>query len=169
MRGKVAFIVQYGLPLGFSQRLVLRRRIPEHGAWIIATTAGCGAAWFLALVIAFYQRSAGFGPRLLLSSTTVLIGLAQTLALRPWTRSAGLWVVASALSWMAAVGVVVWGGFPIDSLDRLPAPLLSRLATFEVSNTGFGTALVGGLVAGGLTGIALAWTCQDFAGPERGA
>jgi len=120
-------------------------------------------------MLPFLGSAAGFGTRLLLSSTTAVIGLAQALALRPWTGRAGLWVLASALSWMTAVGVAAREGFPIASLNRLPAPLLSRIAPFEVSGTALGTALVGGLVAGALTGSALAWTRWDFAVPEPAA
>jgi hypothetical protein len=98
------------------------------------------------------------GPRLALSNTValgaagavvgVILGSAQWLVLRRHVRSAGRWIVASCLGWMAGLSLSA------GMIDVLGIPL-SLLAI--------------GVVSGAATGVLLAYLLSGGAAPFRRA
>lgn len=94
-----------GLWLGFLQWLALRRRLPQSGSWIPATTLGAalgaplGALLYALIFVVFVDRPDGsyfsfayeylaFGPAL-----GLLIGVFQGSQLRKWVNDAKWWVI----------------------------------------------------------------------------
>lgn len=149
-----------GAAIGTSQWIVLRRRLPASDAWIGATTFGCGASWLLGVLAAYGLAAVDFAPRLLVASTTCLIGAAQALVIRRWHGRVVLWLLVSAFGWILAAALVAADAPPIPALNDLGGRLVSYTAGFLVSST-FGDAVVGSLVAGAVTGIGLVGALHD--------
>lgn len=146
--------VVFGLLVGICQWLVLRRVFPGSGSWILATSLGFLGAWMLGLLVLAVARGTNLTAFSALAGATPVIGLAQAAVLRRWTSRAGFWVLASVLGWSACVAVQLFGARALSSVSELTGTLVSWIAGYETSSTS-GAALVGGVVAGGITGLAL--------------
>jgi hypothetical protein len=145
-----------GAGLGMTQWLVLRRHIPAAGWWVLVSSVGGIIGVAVALMLADGLRpliaasldepvrSGSIAPRRIVSSalengvagTGVGLGLgsAQWLVLRRSARSAGWWIVASCVGWMASLSLGA------GMLDLIGTPL---------------SLLVVGIVVGAATGSML--------------
>jgi hypothetical protein len=156
--------------IGIAQWLVLRRHIASAGWWVLVSVVGGMIGVAVGLVLSDALRplistllgeaiqSRPTGPRLALSNTVavgaagaivgVVLGSAQWLVLRRHVRSAGRWIVASCLGWMAGLSLSA------GMIDVLGIPL-SLLAI--------------GVVSGAATGVLLAYLLSGGAAPFRRA
>jgi hypothetical protein len=147
--------VVVGFPVGALQWLVLRRVVPNAGYWILVTGFAFGLAWLVTIVLGFYVM----GGALLIVAGAVgaaLIGCAQAVLLRRWSRRARVWVPVSIAGWTAAAAVLLFGPRTVPGLSGPADSLVSWAAGFNTQSA-LGTALVGGLMAGGISGVALPW------------
>jgi len=154
-----------GLPVGVLQWLVLRRHADGDDSWILFTIVGFVAAWMVALIVAaalFVPSSGLSGARAFasLALATPMIGWSQSKALRRWSADARLWMVASALGWTGCAAVGVFGQHDLPDVDRLAGRVITAIAGFPVESS-VGATLVGGAVAGTVTGLALAMVLRN--------
>jgi hypothetical protein len=157
-----------GLPVGALQSFVLRRRLGDSGSWLPYTLIGFMGSWAASMVLA----AALFVPSEGLSSTkafvsfalpTPIIGIAQTRVLRRWTARTTAWVVLTAAAWTGLAAVEVFSMDALDIVNRWSGRLVSAVAGYSTGST-LGATLLGGALAGSVTGIALAIMVQ----PSRG-
>lgn len=144
-----------GFSIGAMQWLALRRVVPDAGYWILVTGSAFGLAWLLTMVLGFYV----LGGALVIVAGAVgatVIGCAQAALLRRWSGRAHVWVPVSIVGWTAAAAVMLFGPRTIPGLSGPADRLVSLIAGFSTQST-LGTALLGGLIAGAITGIALPW------------
>ena len=147
-----------GLLVGLMQWRVLRRRISQSGAWVVASAAGLGiaggAGYGLAVLIFGYSRdledlaspAAIVGWTLVTACGGAIAGLLQWRVLRSQVRQAGSWVAASTIGWglsTAAMGTVVVASFRI--VGEANPGILWFLAAI----------LAAGIVLGVITGAAI--------------
>lgn len=149
----IALIVRQwvvGLLIGLTQWLVLWKRFPKSGWWILATAIGFGLAWSPAWELAIAILRSGWGNwnysiewPIVLGVTGAIVGLLQWLVLRRWVYWAGWWIVASPLAGIAA-GVLAMIVF--DVVFRYMDS--SILAWFLPVITGLAAGLVYGIITG---------------------
>jgi hypothetical protein len=144
-----------GFAVGALQWLVLRRVVPDAGYWILVTGCACGVAWLLTLVLGFYAMG---GALVIVAGAAgaAVIGCAQAALLRRWTSRARMWVLVSIAGWTAAGAVLLFGPRTVLGVSGPADRLVSWAAGFSTQSA-LGTALLSGLTAGGITGIALPW------------
>jgi hypothetical protein len=104
-----------GAVLGTAQALVVRRAIPAVASrdWIVATVAGAVVAWAIGLLpILAGDRLDELPVPLAVALVVVLggilvsaMGAFQARVLAPHVPGAGMWVPATALAWLLALGV----------------------------------------------------------------
>ena len=132
------FGILVGGGLGAGQQLVLRSSVAWAGKWALASAAATAVAWAIAfplLVSAGETASASTGAVVAILFGLAL-GVAQWLVLRTHVPGSGRWVAITLVSLALAIGLAL-------SLDGEGRELLA-----------FGA---GGLLAGGLTGLGMAW------------
>jgi hypothetical protein len=116
-----------GLVIGSLQWVILRKRLPQAGWWVVASAAGWAMGW--AIVIALVPPEFG-----VLTGTALgaALGTTQWLFLRRHFHRAGWWLVVSPLGWTAGmtlltgpllVGAVAGAvtGIALELLLRYPA------------------------------------------------
>ncbi|MGK7926282.1 MAG: hypothetical protein AB4290_13740 [Spirulina sp.] len=142
------------LPLGLMQWAVLRRRIHRGVWWIPATVVGsilglfC-AFWSLSLFV-FWTGT--FSDVLGLPIATfvggAIVGLLQWFVLRPYSKKAYWWILASGVGWMCSVSwfMLYTMGFIFSRFNNL-GDIGSWLVLASAS----------GGMGGMIKGIALAW------------
>lgn len=106
-----------GLVLGAAQSLVLRREFLGFSptAWMGATSAGAGVAWFLGMLPSTFYPAWTQWPRLLTVllglvlglALLVSIGFAQWTVLRHHVARSRSWVPANAAAWLLGLGVLL--------------------------------------------------------------
>ncbi len=144
-----------GFPLGLFQWMVLRRYVPKSEPWIVVTTLGFFAAWcvaaiLLAIVLTVAKGAGNTAVFLALAAATPIIGFAQRRVIK--TR---FWVIASTAGWASFVAVLTFGSQSLPAVSSLAAKLVSAIAGYAMTSMA-GAALLGGVLAGATTGIALA-------------
>ncbi len=139
--------VAYGVPIGVTQWLVLRRQILRAGWWILATLAAFAVGDALGLV---GDDNAGDLVGIF------LIGITQWIILRRQVSRAGWWVLAIPVGW--AVGLVVLG--VIKEAVGLTVDLTVGLTV---------TFAVGGTVIGAITGAVLVRLLRQPTAKDLGA
>jgi hypothetical protein len=144
-----------GFPVGLFQWMILRRYVPKSEPWIVATTLGFFAAWcvaaiLLAVVLTVAKGAGNTAIFLALAAATPIIGLVQRRVIK--TR---FWVVASTVGWTSFVAVLTFGTHFLPAVSSLSAKLVSAIAGYAMTSMA-GAALLGGALAGAITGIALA-------------
>jgi len=149
-----------GLPVGFCQSIVLRRRLGDGGSWIVFTLVGFVAAWTAAMVLAavLFIPSEGLTKgRALVSfvAPTPLVGWAQARALRRWTPHTRWWMFATAIGWTGFLDVEIAAANALAAVNQIAGRLVSGVAGYAVASS-VGATIVGGAIAGGVTGIVLA-------------
>jgi hypothetical protein len=157
-----------GFPVGVSQWLVLRR-FPGSTAWIVATTVGFALAWtigaiLLAAMLAISGEGADWMTFLAFALPTPIIGLAQARVLRRWTSRTVPWIVASSIGWAAFVAVHVFAPRSLGVVSSLAAAIVSRIAGYAITSS-VGATLLGGIIAGAITGATAAGFPQQLAPP----
>jgi len=121
-------LVLSGFMVGVFQWLVLQGRIARPWRWIVATSAGWIAGYFITLFM--LPEEFVFLEGMVLGLTT---GIAQWLILRRELHWAGWWIVFSIIGWITGLtlfpGVLLTGtmagvltGFPLEILLRYPKP-----------------------------------------------
>jgi hypothetical protein len=142
-----------GLLVGFAQWLVLRRYMTRSQDWILAGGAGWVIGYALGLIIVQALSGSPVGSWVGYLLFGALIGLAQWPVLRYEIPKASLWVLASVVGWTAGFAIshallnLIFAG------DRASLPLVA------VVDSG-----MSGLIAGLITGAALAWLVRQ---PDR--
>ena len=127
----------YGVPIGVTQWLVLRRQVSRAGWWILATLAAFAVAESLGLVVDDVVSD---------SVAVVLVGITLWIVLRRQVSRAGWWILATPAAF--AVG---------QSLGLLVGDVVSdSVAVGEL----LGVA-VPGAVFGVITGGALVWLLRQ--------
>ena len=121
-----------GSMVGLMQWLYLREHVSRAGWWVLASTAG------LAVVVGGFgwTTAEGFDTDVLdweLALGGAVTGILQWLVLRGQVSRAGWWVLAS---------TVGWGLSMVGNLSEAPC-------------------LVGGVVLGAVTGVALVWLLRQ--------
>jgi hypothetical protein len=108
------------LSLASAQWLVLRRRVPRSGLWILATVVGLAlGVGVTAVVVGLVPSLTSPGADMRLFSLVMLtllgggLGLAQLVVLRHHLRMPGLWVAINALAWLL-LGLLIG-----KSIDRM--------------------------------------------------
>jgi hypothetical protein len=144
-----------GLMVGATQRVVLRRVVPDTGHWILVTASAFGLAWFVTLALGFYVTS---GALILVACAVgaTLVGCAQAALLRRWSRRALMWVPVSMAAWTAAAAVLLFGPRKVPGLSGPADRLVSWAGGFDTESA-LGTALLAGLAAGAISGSAVPW------------
>ncbi len=120
-----------GAGVGYMQWRVLRQRLSPAGWWVLASAAGVGVPFVVAVVV---DELGGPPARIVgwtvtMASGGTLAGLLQLRVLRPHTLRSGWWVLASTVGW-ALSGFAFEAGF-------------------------LGAFLIGGIALGAVTGGAL--------------
>ena len=157
--------VVFGFPVGALQWLVLRRVVPDAGRWILVTGSAFGAAWLVTLVLGFYV----LGGALMIVAVAVgaaVLGCAQAALLRRWTSRARMWIPVSTAGWTVAAAVLLFGPRTVPGVSGLADRLATWAARFDTQSS-LGEALLGGLVAGVITGIALPWILDGRGAANR--
>jgi hypothetical protein len=144
-----------GLLIGFSQWIVLRRYLSTSVDWVLAG----GTAWAVGYAIGLLLIQGlsgtflgGIAAYLLFGA---IIGLAQWPILRREIPSALIWLAVNALAWAAAL----WASQGTLALFFRQPVIDPVLSTLVISVTS-------GLVAGGITGLALIWIARQ---PDKAA
>jgi len=142
-----------GMLIGFSQWIVLRRYLTTSVDWILAG----GTAWavgyaFGLLVIQNLSGTflGGIAAYLLFGA---IVALAQWPMLRREIPSALTWLVVNTLAWAAGL----WASQATLTLFFQEPVIEPALSTAVIAATS-------GLVAGGITGLALIWIARQ---PEK--
>ncbi len=153
-----------GLPVGLFQWFVLRRRVDSR-LWILFTVIGFFGAWTVAIILAAvafvpHQGLDQWRAFFCFAIPTPIIGLAQSAVLRRWTSHTWMWVVASAIGWGTFFAIEIFGRDTLSVVNQPAGRLVSAIAGWEVASS-VGATLLGGALAGGITGIALAVALQD--------
>jgi len=148
-----------GLPLGVFQWIVLRRHMQADGSWTVFTLLGCFGAWTMGCILA----AVAFVPRqgltqwsafLCFAIPTPIVGLAQATVLRRWSPHTRVWVLASTAGWTGFVAVEIFRQSALSRVNQLAGALVSWCAGYAAASS-VGATLLGGAVAGAITGIAL--------------
>jgi hypothetical protein len=148
-----------GLPVGALQWLVLRRQTDGDDPWILFTFVGFVGASIVAAIAAaalFVPYTGLSGPRTFVSLAIAspVIGWSQSRVVRRWNADVRLWMVASALGWSGCAAVAIFRHHELPDVDRLAGRMISAVAGFPVESS-VGATLVGGAMAGVVTGLAL--------------
>jgi hypothetical protein len=159
-----------GFPVGVSQWLVLRH-FPGSKMWIVATTVGFALAWtigaiLLAAMLAISGGGADWMTFLAFALPTPIVGLAQARVLRRWTSRTVTWIAASSVGWAAFVAVHVFAPRSLGVVSNLAAAIVSRIAGYAITSS-VGATLLGGIIAGAITGATAAGFPQQLASPAR--
>ncbi len=159
-----------GVVVGLAQGWVLRRPLPalRWRSWVIATAAGAGVAWLLAMTFstamslaadtAAQPVSAAPPPEvndaLMIALVApaglalgTILGLPQWIILRRHVSKAGWWVLANALAWMCGLPLTFIGPSAISP---------TGLTVFSVAAI-LVTVVAAGAVVGAIHGAALVW------------
>src|SRR5204863_4839251 len=94
-----------------------------------------------------------------------IVGAAQSRVLRRWSSHALLWVLASTVGWVAFVAIVMFRPHALPGVNQLTGRLVSGIAGYLVDSS-IGAALLGGVCAGAITGVALAIQLPDASTSE---
>ena len=119
-------LVLSGFMVGVFQWLVLQGRIARPWRWIVATSAGWIAGYFITLFM--LPQELVFLEGMVMGLTT---GIAQWTILRRELHWAGWWIVFSIIGWTTGLtllpGILLTGtmtgvmtGFPLEILLRYP-------------------------------------------------
>jgi hypothetical protein len=151
-----------GLPVGVFQWLVLRRHVGDPGSWIVLTLVGFVLAWIVGVVLAAALSFllAGldqFRTFLSFAMATPIIGWWQSTVLRRFNPHTRIWVLASTIGWGAFFAVEIFNNDALPAVNQIAGRLVSAMAGYSVAS-GVGATIVGGALAGAITGIALAAT-----------
>jgi hypothetical protein len=108
--GEILSFIPFGIVVGLSQWLVLRKIIKGSGWWILATTLG--ATLGLAGTNVIHSALIGVNVYILagslgMAALGLVVGMAQWWILRGQLGKAGWWIPASAAGWFAG-GIAVW-------------------------------------------------------------
>jgi hypothetical protein len=142
-----------GTIIGFSQWIVLRRYLTANSNWILSEGTVWAAGYALGLFFIQNLPSAVFGGITGYLLFGVIVALVQWPILREEIPNILVWVLASALGW--ALGY--WAGGAVLSLFFHGSLIEPALSTTVIAGTS-------GLIAGGITGIALIWIVRQ---PDR--
>lgn len=152
----------FGVPIGVAQWAVLRRRVNGAAIWIAATVAGFAVTWVIAFVFAALMQSleTRWGVFIAFAIATPLLSLPQARLLRRWTSRAPVWIPASIAGWIAFLGVLEIRPKPLPMVSSAGAKLVSVFAGYATTAE-TGAMLLGGLIAGAITGAAMAWILES--------
>lgn len=145
--------VTAGFIVGFLQWSVLRQYLTHCADWILYGGAGWSLGYALALVIIQRLNETPLGALIGYAVFGIIIGVMQWPVLRREIRDAVPWVLANVVAWAT--------GFYISQA------VLNIVASDDIISQALSTAVISGvtgLVAGGITGLALVWTVRR---PER--
>lgn len=158
----------FGLMVGTFQWLVLRQYLPQGGSWILATSAGFAGAGALLFVGVYYLARFdicgtphSFACFLVYAGVSPLVGFAQWIPMRRWTSRAAVWVLGSILGWTGFLIVEVFKSNSLPGLNGLVNSLVDVISGYDSAASPYGATLLGGLLAGGITGSALLWVLGD--------
>ena len=121
--------------------------------------AGFVGAWTVAIILAaaLFVPFSGLSPLSAFVSfaiPTPIIGWSQSMVLRRLNPNTRIWVLASAVGWSGFLGVEIFQSDALPAVNELAGRLVSTFAGYAVAS-GVGATLLGGTVAGAVTGIAL--------------
>ncbi len=155
-----------GLSLGVAQWLLLRRRSPDQGRWVLASVAGGTVGGTGALVAADIMGAAmgtDFITNLVAGGAFLgaSLGMAQWLLMRQRFARTGWWVVASTVGLSLGLGIGRVGGAAL--YDGMVVPMGETVARL-LATVLFGTVLVAGY--GAITGGVLLWLRRQPANRE---
>lgn len=139
-----------GFLVGIFQWLVLRNYLTHCADWILNVGAGWGLGYALGLIIIQILADSPLGAFIAYVLFGLIIGVIQWPVLRREIPNAIPWVLASVAGW--ALGAY------------LSQAVLNLLVTGDVINPAVTTAVISGitgLVAGGITGLALVWIVRQ--------
>lgn len=116
----------YAVVLGSLQWRVLRQRIPiDRRRWVVTCLVPGLAAWLLVVIPPVAETAASGGDvqaaYLLAVSQTLalgpLLGVAQAIALRPYTSRWAWWIAANMVSWFFVAAAAQLLSLVFDGLD----------------------------------------------------
>jgi hypothetical protein len=143
---QIAVPVLAGTVIGFAQWIVLRRYLTSHSNWELADGVSWAAGYILGLLLVQSLPSTFFIATLGYFLFGLIVAILQWPVLRREIPNLLVWVLANVVGW--AVGF--WTSqavLPLFFTDPLVEPALSTTVI----------AVTSGLVAGGITGLALIW------------
>lgn len=135
-----------GTIIGFSQWIVLRRYVTAGSQWILADGVSWAFGYILGLFLIQVLPSTVFAGFIGYFLFGVIVALVQWPVLRREIPHILTWIVASALAWAAGFWV-----------SQAVFPLLFHGPTIAPAASTTAIAVISGLVAGAITGIALIW------------
>ena len=146
-----------GFLVGLFQWLVLHRYLTHSADWVLDTGAGWGLGFALGLVIIELIGGSFLGTLIGYILFGIIIGLVQWPILRREVPSVFPWVLASVAGWAlgAYLAPVVLSLFVTGGAVN---PIVSSTVI----------AVVTGLVAGGITALALIWIARQPEAPVAG-
>lgn len=130
-----------GIPVAIAQWLVLRRRVTGANGWIAATIVGFGLMWLVGFAFAALKGMSALRTFIAFAAATPVLGAMQSRIARRWSRFAPWWIVTSAIGWTSFFGVI----------EMLPG-------------TGMKEMVLGGALAGAITGAAMGWLLEPAHG-----
>jgi len=144
-----------GVVIALAQWMVLRRRIPRAGWWILASLAGWAGGSFISSAALGALEEFGLLPAILTYpvSFTILgaaVGLLQWAVLPPGLPGAGWWVVGNGVGWALGWPVVL-------GVDWAVKATIPESASFALSFLLFGA------TAGLVTGLLLTYLMRGSA------
>jgi len=142
-----------GVLIGFSQWMVLRRYFTTSVDWVLAGGTAWAVGYAFGLLLIQSLSSTFLGGIIAYILFSAIVALVQWPILRREIPSGLTWVIINIIGWAAGLWTSQW--------------TLSILFNQPVINPALSTAVnaaSNGLVAGGITGLALIWIVRQ---PER--
>jgi hypothetical protein len=151
-----------GLPVAILQWIVIRRRLTNSGSWVVLTFVGFVLAGWVAVALAavLFVPYQGLSTGRTFACVVVaapIVGLVQAAAVRRWSCNRWIWILASAVAWTTFAAVELFENDALANVNSMAGRLVSAAAGFLASSD-VGATLLGGSVAGAITGIALAFS-----------
>jgi hypothetical protein len=142
-----------GFLIGFSQWIVLRRYLTTSVEWVLAGGTAWAVGYAFGLLLIQNLSSTFLGGLAAYLLFGAIIGLAQWPMLRREIPSALTWLAVNTVAWAAGL----WASQATLALF-FQGPVIEPAVSTTV------IAAISGLVAGGITGLALVWIARQ---PEK--
>lgn len=150
-----------GAGVGLTQWLFLRKRTAIGAQWLLFSAVGMGLPF---MVLDLLMTTAKMAHKLPLGVAlgAVVTGVLQFMILKNYSQKAHLWIWSSVVGWTVAIAIVLI----IDHTMHLQAYVGSNLVVALINLV---LILLGGVVLGITTGIALKKILKENSGVEQAA
>ncbi len=139
--GEVFAFAFFGLLLGISQWILLRKRFDKASLWIVFNTVGFPAALFTRnAFVSYFIRGFEYTTSKLIPILIfgLIIGVLQWLILNRTLQKSGWWIIVNLIAWPLPMALLHFYG-----------PIMGETFMFLLNY------LISGLISGGITGLIL--------------